>query len=279
MEDAGLAFTVLTPSNLSHQLIGDRQRISQVLINLLGNAIKFTEKGTIFLKVWLGEKQIHFRVVDSGIGMSPEVLERLFQRFEQADSSISRRFGGSGLGLYISYSLARIMGGDIEVESSEGKGSSFQLSLPYRQSDLPVEELEINNSGHMVHHHTHFSGDILVAEDMPELQLLERRILEGMGLNVVVASNGKEAIDQANSQPFDLILMDMQMPEVDGIKATEQLRLMGNQTPIIALTANVMQKHRNAFHLAGCNGFLEKPINKSALREILQQFLPAAEEK
>jgi CheY-like chemotaxis protein len=215
---------------------------------------------------------LFFTVKDSGIGMSPEILDRLFQRFEQADGSTSRRFGGSGLGLFISLNLAEMMGGTIDVSSQEEVGSIFELILPYRPSEL-WEKREKKRSYNSSVLDQKLSGYVLVAEDTPELQLLERRILEGMGLTVTTANNGKEAIDLASSQSFDLILMDMQMPEIDGIEATKMLRSENNQTPIVALTANVMQKHRDAFYEAGCDGFIAKPIDKQELKRELKKHL------
>ena len=200
------------------------------------------------------------------------VLERLFQRFEQADGSISRRFGGSGLGLFISLNLAEIMGGTINVSSREGVGSVFELILPYQPSELRDrrERKKDDNSSVL---EEKLSGHVLIAEDTPELQLLERRILEGMGLTVTTANNGKEAVELASTQSIEMILMDMQMPVMDGIEATKTLRSQNNSIPIVALTANVMQKHRDAFNEAGCDGFLAKPIEKQELRRMIKKYI------
>ncbi|MBT7308797.1 MAG: PAS domain S-box protein, partial [Gammaproteobacteria bacterium] len=212
--DAGLHFEVSVRSPMSHQLNGDGRRIVQILINLLSNAIKFTEQGKVTLECWVehSEGKVHFMVEDQGIGMSAEVMGRLFLPFEQADNTISRRFGGTGLGLHISKALAELMGGTIEVASELGSGSRFEVILPYQQGPLLVQSKQpaqrvINQR---------FSGRVLIAEDTLELQLLERRILESMGLEVKVVSNGREAIEQWTQGAFDLILMDMQMPEMDG---------------------------------------------------------------
>ncbi len=271
-KDAGLELHIEQRYQETHQLIGDAQRIQQILTNLLSNAIKFTEQGAVTLHVDQLQNQLLFSVKDSGIGMPPEVVNNLFQRFEQADGTISRRFGGSGLGLYISQNLAQLMGGIIEVESKVGSGSTFRLTLPYQCSNIPLTEQEsteqpLSSAIQPLH------GSVLIAEDTPELQILERRILESAGLDVTLANNGQEAIDLAHSHHFDLILMDMQMPEVDGIEATRTLRERGNTTPIVALTANVMQKHRDAFQNAGCDGFLGKPIDRQELHTVLAQLL------
>ncbi|MBT7308708.1 MAG: response regulator [Gammaproteobacteria bacterium] len=275
-QDAGIEFLVELREAQPYQLIGDGQRIGQILINLIGNAIKFTESGEVSLGVWSADGYLFFKVEDTGIGILPETMDQLFQRFEQADGSISRSFGGAGLGLYISDVLATLMGGHIDASSQVGKGSIFQLVLPYRPSETPVDQpLESVDRATVLS--TKYRGRVLIAEDTPELQQLERRILESMGVDVVVASNGEEAIEQVRGQSFDLILMDMQMPVMDGIAATERLRAEGNLTPIVALTANVMQKHRDAFNQAGCSGFLSKPIDRHELGRFLSQYLSSNE--
>ncbi len=269
-EEVGLEFEIEQPE-LSHQLRGDGRRVAQILINLLSNALKFTEQGRVQLKVWVNQKQtkIHFLVEDSGIGMPSEVVERLFKPFEQANRATSARFGGTGLGLHISNTLAGLMGGEIGVESEVGQGSRFQLTLPFELSDQAV--LQGGNEGSDAAHY--FSGSVLVVEDTPELQMLECRLLRASGVDVTVVSNGREAISMALAQPFDLILMDMQMPEMDGIEATEVLRKVGVETPVVALTANVMQKHREQFSEAGGDDFLSKPIDRNALRDVLLRYL------
>ncbi len=271
-QDAGITLRIKQDNEEPNKLIGDRQRIAQILINLVGNAIKFTEHGGVTLTTTVDDGKIVFRIEDTGIGMSPKMLSRLFKRFEQADSSISRRFGGSGRGLYISHNLAWLMEGTIEVSSIEDVGSVFLLKLPYHPSNIPDNTRnsvpsKANKSQEL------FSGNVLIAEDTAMLQLLERRIFEQLGLTVTFANNGKEAVDLVAARPFDLIFMDMQMPVMDGIEACRQLRDQGNQIPIIALTANVMQKHRDQFRAVGCNEFLDKPISKQKLIALLQQYL------
>ena len=276
VQDAGLIFDVTQTNEETYQLIGDSQRISQVLINLLSNAVKFTEEGKVKLTTWVDAGHLYFEVADTGVGMSADEQGHLFKRFEQADSSTSKRFGGSGLGLYISMNLAHLMGGEVYASSQQGLGSVFTLSLQYRRSKLLVEDEGVNSARQrgVVEQ---FSGHVLVAEDTPALQMLERRILENMGITVTVVENGEEAVSQAMAQPFDLILMDMQMPVMDGIEATKRLKEGGNQTPVVALTANVMAKHRDKFEQAGCSGFLAKPIDKDDLREVFRQYLSKTE--
>ncbi len=272
MEGTAVQFTVEQKIHPVVQIWGDQKRVGQILLNLLSNARKFTDQGRVTMSCWLEGETLCFSVEDTGIGMSADVLSRLFKPFEQADSSISRRFGGSGLGLHISWNLAQLMGGTIEVSSEEGRGSRFVLKLPYEESDLPVRDEQSGQSDKGIET-VAFTGEVLVVEDTPELRLLESRILESMGLRVVLADNGREAVELALEQQFDLILMDMQMPVMDGLEATRLLRQQGNRTPIIALTANVMQQHRDAFFAAGCDGFLGKPMNRGEVVRALKVYL------
>ena len=271
-QDAGLELMVEQNNRETHLLVGDKYRIGQILINLLGNAIKFTEQGEICLTSSVQDGWLQFEVKDTGIGMTRDEQSRLFQKFEQADGSISRRFGGSGLGLYISLNLAQMMGGRITATSIKNAGSTFILAIPYRKSGIAIQETE--RQGHTESlFNQQFSGNVLVVEDTLALQLLERRMLEGMGVTVTIANNGQEAVELVASSPFDLILMDMQMPVMDGIEATQVMRADGVSTPICAVTANVMVKHRERFEQAGCDGFIAKPIDKSALKGVLSKYL------
>ena len=256
-------------------LVGDQHRIEQILSNLIGNAIKFTESGGVTLTVWESDGLLHVSVRDTGVGMSEGVIEHLFQRFQQADGSLTRRYGGSGLGLYISQNMAEMMGGSIEVVSVEGEGSTFQLNLPYRISEQPVRPLDRGLNREVTVATDRFSGKVLIAEDTPELQLLERRILESMGLEVEVVNNGKEAVDLVSRHHFDLVLMDIQMPVMDGLEATRRLKITHSRLPVVALTANVMQKHRDQFDQVGGDGFLTKPIDRELLKETLTRYLTA----
>ena len=272
-DNSGLDFEVRQQAYPEFKIWGDDKRISQILVNLLGNALKFTAKGGVVLTCWVEENRLYFSVEDTGIGMAAETLERLFKPFEQADGSISRRYGGTGLGLYISWTLAEMMEGTIQVVSEEGKGARFTLELPYRESELSSISRNVMDTKSRPSEALELVGDVLVVEDTPELQLLERRIIQAFGVTVTVADNGQEAVEKATQQQFDLIFMDMQMPVMDGLEATRVLRGEGNQTPIIALTANVMQRHREMFEEAGANGFLHKPINKSEIEQMLKQYL------
>ncbi|MBT4082003.1 MAG: response regulator [Gammaproteobacteria bacterium] len=274
--DAGITFSATTYSEFENFLIGDMPRIRQIMLNLCGNAVKFTGEGEVRLSVGLispqgsSEEQCWVRLVveDDGIGMPPEVVEKLFKPFQQADSSISRRHGGTGLGLHIIWKMIQLMGGEVRVESSDGIGSRFEVDLPLQQGE-PLGEEEASGEDE-VHY---FRGHVLVAEDTREVQLLVRQILEGYGIEVEIAENGQEALEKGLSKSYDLILMDMQMPVMDGIEATTLLRQSFCQVPIVALTANVMQVHRNKFSQAGCNDFLSKPIEQEALQRVLGEYL------
>ncbi len=270
-KDTGNQLRVVLQSEQKTYLLGDEKRIAQILINFLSNATKFTSEGEITLTVWNDSSRLFFEVKDSGIGMSREMMTRLFKPFEQEDSSISKRFGGTGLGLYISYSLAEMMGGKITVDSVEGSGSTFTLQLPYVVTSREIEEERTGSSFAVTS--AKLIGSVLLAEDTLVLQQLERRILESMGVTVAVANNGQEAVEVAQKGTFDLILMDMQMPEVDGIEATRILRQQGNTVPIVPLTANVMQKHRDRFAALGCEDFIGKPIDNQELKAVLQKYL------
>ncbi len=272
-QDAGLVLQFKIEHPQPFQLLGDEQRIRQILLNLVGNAVKFTPQGKISVTVQVIFNTLLFTVEDTGIGMSPKMMERLFSRFEQADGSISRRFGGSGLGLFISLNLAELMGGTIDASSQEGVGSVFELRLPYTPSEVPLAPVVEKSAGSTDRGGRTLSGHVLVAEDTPMIQMLERRMLEKMGLQVSVAKNGIEAVEMAAADSFDVVLMDMQMPEMDGIEATRKIRESGNQVPVAAVTANVMQKHRDQFEQAGCNAFVSKPIDSSELYTVLKQLL------
>ncbi len=274
-ENQGLRFELIhdeRTAEFSHLLLGDGKRISQVLINLVGNAVKFTHEGFVRLSVFSDQGQLHFKVEDSGIGIGAEAIKRLFTPFEQADNSISGRFGGTGLGLHISRTLATLMGGEITVVSEEGKGSCFTLVIPL-QTTGPLHRVERKESESEAE--IWLQGRVLLAEDTPELQMLIRRLIEPVGVTVDIADNGQQAFEKAMASNYDLVLMDMQMPVMNGIEATEMLRSCMNRTPIVALTANAMKHERDSFETAGCNGFLAKPVRQAELLAELSRHLEA----
>ncbi|HIJ22161.1 MAG: response regulator [Gammaproteobacteria bacterium] len=272
---------------LRKQWVGDEMRISQVLFNLLSNAVKFSDHGEVILRLGVNPLQriavpgfhsFELQIEDYGIGMSDEVRSRLFTPFEQADSKTSSRFGGTGLGLYISQQLIKMMGGEIHVESILNIGSTFTVELPLKVTDLDVEsEAQENQSRDRKQKVPQLRGRVLLAEDTLQLQRLEIMLIEKTGAKVDGVVNGVEALEKGRSGDYQLILMDMQMPEMDGIEATRRLRENRCNSPIVALTANVMQKDRDKFEAAGCDGFLPKPINQAQLYSILEKYLDAAE--
>jgi two-component system, sensor histidine kinase len=259
-------------------LIGDPLRLQQVLLNLIGNALKFTEQGAVGLEVSAeppanGEVLVKFEVKDTGIGIPPEKQETIFEAFTQADGSVARRFGGTGLGLTISARLVSLMGGGIRVESTPGIGSCFYFTARFRVADRSVTPRSATTPAEPgLAEGTYGPLRILLAEDNPVNQLLAVKLLEKHGHTVSLASNGKEAVDAvASGAQFDLILMDVQMPEVSGYEATRQIREMerstGRHIPIIAMTAFAMADDRERCLAAGMDDYISKPIK---IRELIE---------
>ncbi len=274
----GLDFQILCPPETPDSIHTDPIRLKQCLINLVNNAIKFTETGHVHLHVSCRESQdrpmLSFEVEDTGIGISAEKLQLIFEPFSQADSSTTRKYGGTGLGLTITKKLAVLLGGDIRVQSEPGRGSRFTLTLPYQ----PHQEPSTADESPAVHPTETpacrlSDARILVAEDNPTNQILIEILLKKIGLHPVLVSNGRLAVDQALAESFDLILMDMQMPVMNGYEAVALLRKKGVRIPIIALTASAM-KHDEAKCLeAGCDAYLTKPINLIQLQNALEPYL------
>jgi signal transduction histidine kinase/CheY-like chemotaxis protein len=253
-------------------LSGDPTRVRQVLFNLVGNALKFTQAGQIQIRVGMSETDglLEYAVADTGIGMSAEQLQRIFEPFTQGDASTTRNFGGTGLGLTICRRLATLMEGELEVESSPGGGSTFRFCVPVvpaqgipQGSGTGVQQAEELHEGRL-------QGRILLAEDSVDNQRLVCRILEREGAQVEVVGDGHQALMRAleehrNGEPYDLILMDLQMPVLDGFEATRSLRKAGYPGPIIALTANALAHDRAEALGGGCDDYLTKPIQRREL--------------
>jgi PAS domain S-box-containing protein len=267
----------------------DPTRLRQILVNLLGNAIKFTNIGKIHLRVTdkgAGTDRIVLcvEVIDSGIGMTHEQVARLFQPFTQGDESITRKFGGTGLGLTISRRLARLLNGDITVTSGIGIGSTFTLQIDggpsaeiemlhnLTEATLPVRSRDV------LHHAISLKGRILLVEDGRDNQRLLHTLLTDAGAVVAIADNGQVGVQLATTEPFDLILMDMQMPLMDGYAATAELRRQGITTPIIALTAFAMAEDRGKCMAIGCSAYLSKPVDEDTLLKTVSQHLRGAAE-
>lgn len=275
---AGLVIRTSFDDDLPATVRGDPTRFGQVLLNLVGNAIKFTEKGSITIMashVLLADGDIELRieVADTGGGIAPEMLVHLFQPFTQADTSISRRFGGSGLGLAICKRLCQAMGGDIQVESEPGKGSKFFFSVRCQAATAPA--VAAPPLAPVIEDAAAASLDILVAEDNPIMRTLTSKLLARRGYQADIVCNGEEAVAAVRDKYYDLVLMDMQMPLMDGISATAAIRAMDGpqrNVPIIALTANALVGQREICLTAGMNGFLTKPIQPDALYEELKRW-------
>ena len=282
--EKGLELRIDIAPDLPATLLGDPLRLNQVLLNLANNAIKFTSEGHIVLRAEAVSQDesavvVKFTVQDSGIGLTPEQLGRLFQSFVQADSSTTRRFGGTGLGLSISKRLAQLMGGDIGVESEAGKGSSFWFTACFK----PTAPGSVDESPHATAVAPgHLRGlRILLAEDNEINQQVAREILQSAGIEVEIAANGKQAVEMALASAFDAVLMDVQMPVMDGLEATRQLRLVDSlrNLPIVAMTASVMQGDREACLEAGMNDHVPKPVNVDQLLATLGRWTKAGERR
>jgi PAS domain S-box-containing protein len=279
----GLVLTLSADESLEDAYIGDELRIRQILTNLIGNAIKFTERGRVQLHVSVagtaGRPELAFSVQDTGIGISEAQQAQLFTAFNQGDASITREFGGSGLGLIISERLVEALGGTgIQVASNPGQGSCFSFSIPMVRCQLAqVQELMHGESAALDQYPGGIQGRVLLVEDNMINQEVAKHLLQKIGLMVEVAGNGKEAIDCHAKGDIDLILMDIQMPVMDGYEATRQLRASGCRLPIIALTAAAMVEDQNKAFAAGMNGHLAKPIDLQALLQVLLHWLPGAQ--
>lgn len=254
-------------------LLGDATRIQQALLNYAGNAVKFTERGRIVLRASVRAEDedsvlLCFEVQDTGIGIAPEVLSRLFATFEQADNSTTREYGGTGLGLAITRKLAQLMGGDAGVESVPGQGSTFWFTarLGRSEENVPASEAVAADPGEGLRR-AHAGARILIVEDEPVNREITRVLLEDVGLVADLASDGQIAVDKARDQDYDLILMDMQMPNLDGLEAARQIRRLQRHavTPILATTANAFVDDKARCLAAGMNDFLPKPIEPDAL--------------
>lgn len=271
-EAKDLLFEIKYPSDSPKYLLGDPTRIRQVLINLINNAIKFTGKGSII--VYVNYKKEHderydisISIQDTGIGMTKEQVDKIFNRFSQADNSTSRMFGGTGLGTTISKQLAILMGGDIYVQSEQGVGSTFTLNLKLKETDQQYVE-EVPNLRDI---ERNYAKHILLAED----NLINRKIavktLSKLGIEVDTVKDGQEAIDKA-SEKYDLILMDIQMPNIDGVQATKKLREKGFARPIVAMTANVLKEDEENYKRNGISDLIPKPFKIQEVVIVLDKF-------
>jgi len=284
VEEKGLAFEVTFMDPIPRLIQSDPFRIKQILLNLLSNAVKFTQSGRIAIRIMEegpGDPNIVMRidVIDSGIGMTPKQIERVFLPFTQGDETITRKFGGTGLGLAICQQLAKLLRGDVTVQSQLGFGSTFTLRIDggpsagverlrgLTEATLPTKVDTIVKSKITLH------GLILLVEDGADNQRLLCKQLNSAGGSVISALNGQIAVDLATTQSLDLILMDMQMPIMDGYAATIELRRRGVKLPIIALTAYAMAADRDKCFACGCDAYLSKPVDKHTLLKTVKHYL------
>jgi signal transduction histidine kinase/CheY-like chemotaxis protein/HPt (histidine-containing phosphotransfer) domain-containing protein len=287
----GLAFELEIESAFPRAVTADAVRTRQILINLVGNAIKFTERGAVRVKVRFDEANLRMwiAVSDTGPGLTPEAQQRLFSPFTQADDSPSRAHQGTGLGLFISRRFARMMGGEVRLESVHGEGSTFSLELPVQAADVAMlvdsvdESLRPPSRTGSLPSNALEGGHILLAEDGVDNQRLIATILRQAGATVDVVGDGEAAVEAAlrarDGDLYHVILMDMEMPKLDGYGAAARLRAAGYRLPIIALTAHAMDAHRERTLASGCDDHLVKPLDRKALLEAIRKRLPPAPQR
>ena len=274
-------------NDFTDEWVGDPVRVRQVLINLISNAVKFTDKGYVEISVWsqssppkdggVDSSGLHFSIKDTGIGMTEDALDRLFKRFEQADKSTTREFGGTGLGMSITHTLVQLMGGSINVTSSKGVGTTFNVFLPLleKTQDNSVSSLEIDGERQDSKEALPvFDGKyIVLAEDNKVNQILFKAILNKTGCHFDVVENGQEAIDVVFKKSPDLVLMDIQMPTLDGIEACKIIKEKQPNLPVVAVTANVMEEDIRKYESVGFDDHVGKPIDLKRLYEVLVRIL------
>lgn len=272
-DSKGLEF-IAPNTGIKFNLIGDAGRIQQIIINLINNAMKFTSEGHVLVNTKVVKSgrvnKLLIEIEDSGIGISKENLDLIFNSFQQEDSSITRKFGGTGLGLSISQKLAGLMGGGVTVRSEEGKGTTFSVELLVETTEQEIKSIDTSLINK-------FKGKVLLVEDNKANQILATKMLHKLDLEIDTAVNGKEAVEMSQVFKYDLILMDMMMPVMDGITATEEIkRVCKSPPPIVAMTANAFEEDKQKCFKAGMSGFISKPIRPQALNLELAKYLEAS---
>ncbi|TGK50161.1 response regulator [Leptospira kanakyensis] len=280
----GIEIEFNVEDDIAESIAGDSTRLQQVLINLLGNAMKFTEKGRITVTTSLCEnkKNLKISVKDTGIGIPKEKLTSIFESFTQVDSSTTRKYGGTGLGLTITKKLIQLMGGDISVVSEVGAGSNFIFEIPYEGFIKRISGINQHWLNLELPEPEHFpTCKVLLAEDSEENIFIIKTFFRKYPIEIITAYNGKQALEYFKSQKFDIILMDMQMPEMDGLEATREIRKieLANQTsatnsiPIIAISANVQKEDISKSFLAGITSYVSKPVRKQEILKLMYFYL------
>ena len=287
-DEKGVMLYFYAEPHIGKKLLGDPTKLRQVLLNLLSNSIKFTNKGMVKLTAVVEEYRpggvtIYFEVKDSGIGMTPEQIGKIFEPFAQADTSTTRKYGGTGLGLAISKRLIELMGGRLAVESAYGLGSKFSFTLTFASTDEP-ETADDQDAAPVLAEtgRPTFAGEVLVCEDNLINQQVIEEHLNRVGLKVTLAANGKQGVEAAerrlrSGHPFDLIFMDIHMPVMDGLEATQKMLRLGLKTPIIALTANAMATDKERYLTYGMCDYVAKPFNAQELWACLMRYLTPTE--
>jgi len=280
-EEKGLPLRIQVAPDVPNALVGDPLRLGQVLLNLASNAVKFTERGEIALRVERREQtaetvRLYFTVRDTGIGLTQDQQAKLFQSFSQADTSTTRKYGGTGLGLAICKRLVELMGGAIGVESAPGQGSTFWFTIGFGQHDQPRRA--VPSSDTQIEWSQLRGATVLLAEDNEINQQVAREMLASAGIEVTIANNGQEAVALVQTQPFDAVLMDIQMPVLDGLDAARAIRARPESArlPIVAMTAHAMSGDREKSLAAGMNDHVTKPINPKELFAVLQRWVVPA---
>jgi signal transduction histidine kinase/ActR/RegA family two-component response regulator len=284
----GLELTCEILPEVPERVVGDLNRLRQIIINLIGNAIKFTARGQVGLRISLdshapGDFQLHFVVTDTGVGIAKEKQKLIFEAFSQADTSTARKFGGTGLGLSISTQLVALMGGKIWVESALGHGSQFHFTGKFGEASQVVEAVSSSVPSQLAAAKTHRKLRVLLAEDNAVNQKIAARVLEKQGHHVTVAADGRQALAALDRATFDVVLMDVQMPEMDGFEATAAIRgherETGNHIPIIAMTAHAMPGDRERCIAAGMDSYIAKPLKVGELIELLEKIGEATQQE
>ncbi len=286
-EEKSIYLKLVFAPEAAHEFNGDVVRVKQILINLISNAIKFTEKGGVTVRIRMGdvdadnETPILIEVEDTGIGFDEDAAKRIFHRFQQAEVSTTRRFGGTGLGLSICKALSRAMGGSISATSAPNEGSTFSVTLPLPRAGVPASQelsFDADGPGDCMQDTPDQTIRVLLAEDHKVNQQIVQLLLENGGFDLTVVNNGKEAVDAFKGQPFDLVLMDMQMPIMDGLEATREIRALetAHEKPpaaIAMLTANAMAEHKEKAAEAGVDHYISKPITPHGLVHGIRETL------